>query len=129
VEKIFLYSINVGGEWRAGPGEFQCLVTDDGFAHPQAAAHSALAYELEDTHFAKEISPAEGIHIYIFSGISRSVAVVLSSPQHAAYVLPHPKNSAVRDLFGNDVRTGELFRGTTVYISSPADAETLAKQL
>jgi hypothetical protein len=129
VEKIFLYSINVGGEWRAGPGEFQCLVTDDAFAHPQAAAHSALAYELEDTHFAKDISPVEGIHIYILSGIGRSVAVVLSSPTHAAYVLPHPKNSAVRDLFGNDLRMGEIFRGTTVYISSPTDAETLAKQL
>ena len=102
VKKIFLYGVNFGGEWRAGPGEFQCLVNDDCFAHPQAAAHSALAYELEDTDFVKRVDPAEGIHAYLFQGKGRSVAVILSEAKYGKYVLPHVENAATRDLFGND---------------------------
>ncbi len=129
VKKLFLYGINVGGEWRAGPGEFQCLVNDDAFAHPEAAAHSALAYELEDTHFVKQLDPGDGIHAYLFTGNGRSVAVILSEAKFAKYVLPHPNDGLARDLFGNDVKVGELFRGTTVFVSSPTDVETLVKQL
>ena len=98
VKKIFMYGINVGGEWRAGPGDFQTLVNDDAFAHPEAAAHSALAYELEDTHFIERIDPVKGIHAYLFEGPKRSEAVILSEAKFASYIPPHLKDGAVRDL-------------------------------
>jgi hypothetical protein len=129
VKKIFLYSINVGGEWRPGPAEFQCLVTDDGFAHPQAAAHSELAYELEDTHFVKQVDPAQGIHAYVFEGKNRSVAVILSEAKYGNYVLPRLNDAAVRDFFGNDVKAGDTFSGTTVFISTTQDISTLLDAL
>jgi hypothetical protein len=129
VKKIFLYSINVGGEWRAGPGDFQCLVNDDAFAHPQAAAHSALAFELEDTKFAKHIELVKGIHAYVFSAKDRSVAVILSEAKYDRFVPPHPKDGAVRDLFGNDVSENVPFTGTTMYVSSTGDAQSLEQLL
>jgi hypothetical protein len=130
VAKIFLYHINVGGAFSDGPQAFQSLVTDDGYVHPQAAAHSQLAYELEDAKFDKHLDLGGGIHAYLFKSPERAVAVILSNITYRKdYTLPHPKDGSVRDLFGNDLPPDSKFTGTTVYISvkSIADLEQLFK--
>ncbi|HTL28494.1 MAG TPA: hypothetical protein VL282_04715, partial [Tepidisphaeraceae bacterium] len=119
VAKIFLYHINVGGAFAVGPNAFQSLVTDDGFVHPQAAAHSQLAHELEDTKFVKHVDLAGGIHAYVFQSGDHAVAAILSEPKFRKdYVLPHPREGTVRDLFGNDLPDGAMFTGTAVYIGA-----------
>jgi hypothetical protein len=131
VAKIFLYHINVGGALAVGPQSFQTLVTDDGYVHPQAAAHSQLAQELEGMRFAKHLDLGGGIHAYLFNSDDRATGVVMSNITYRKnYVLPHPKEGAVRDLFGNELPVNAKFTGTTVYISSPnrnANLEELFK--
>jgi hypothetical protein len=130
VKKIFLYHINVGGTFTTAPSSFQALVTDDGYVHPEAAAHAQLAHELEDTHFAKHLDLGGGIHAYLFEGNHRAVAAILSEAKYRKdFVLPHPNDGAVRDLFGNDLPPGATFTGTTVYISSPKPNAALEQLL
>ncbi len=130
VSKIFLYHINVGGPFTTSPASFQALVTDDGYVHPQAAAHSQMALELEGTKFDKHLDLGGGIHAYLFKSDDRAVAAILSNISYRKdFVLPHPKDGTVRDLFGNDLPDGAKFTGTTVYISakSLADLEPILK--
>jgi hypothetical protein len=86
---------------------------------------------LEGAHFDKHLDLGGGIHAYLFKSNDRAVAAILSNITYRKdYVLPHPKDGAVRDLFGNDLPNGAKFTGTTVFISSPkgtADLERLFK--
>jgi hypothetical protein len=129
VKKIFFYHINVGGEFFPGGADFQALVTDDGFAHPQAAALSAEAWELEDTHFVKHLDLHGGMHAWIFAGKDRSVAVITSETKHRDFSLQYSKDATVRDLFGNTVKPGDSFKGTTVFIDSPRGEDELGAML
>ena len=71
----------------------------------------------------------KGIHAYLFEGPKRSEAVILSEAKFASYIPPHLKDGAVRDLFGNDVKPGEAFKGMTMFISAPIDPATLEHDL
>ncbi len=63
----FLYTMH-GHSTFGGGVEWTTLVTADGFLHPSAAAHSALAWLLEDTNFVKRVTLAEGVYAYLNSG-------------------------------------------------------------
>jgi hypothetical protein len=113
VQKVFLYSMHsqmwfgVGSQWRA-------LVTEEGYLHPSAAAHSAMAWFLEDTKITKSESPAEGVTSYVFRGAGRTVTVLSPAPKHAAYKLP----MAGYDLFGNPLPKGQALGKNLVYLIS-----------
>ena len=102
-----------------GGSEWTALVTAEGYLHPTAAAHSALAWLLEDTHFVKRTEPASGVDAYLFTGAGRSVAVLAGKPPHAAYTIPHPTGATVTDLFGNPVPAGTRLTDELVYLAAP----------
>jgi hypothetical protein len=89
-----------------GSVEWTTLVTAEGFLHPSAAAHSALAWLLEDTTFVKRVTLAEGVYAYFFSGPSRAVAAITSGPTHVRYTLPEAAGVQSLDLFGNSLAAG-----------------------
>jgi len=125
VQKVFLYSMHchsyIGqkNEWRA-------LVTEEGYLHPCAAAHSALAWLLEDTRFAKRAAVAEGVTAYFFQHKERAVAVLSPALKHAPYALPRGKELEVTDLFGNPVADDAKLETALIYVSAK-DMERLQK--
>ncbi|HZZ45033.1 MAG TPA: hypothetical protein VFE58_19005, partial [Tepidisphaeraceae bacterium] len=128
--KVFLYSMNVGGEFRPGAGEYQSLVTDDGFPEPSAAAHAVMAWHLEGKHFVKRIELAKGVYASIFEGENHSVAVITSAVTYGKYVLPGDVIALdVRDLFGNDVPDKTVFDGRTTYVDVQGSEGDLEKAL
>ena len=87
--KVFLYSMHSHNYFGQGEG-WAVLVTPEGYLHPSAAAHSEMAYELEDTVFARRVEPAKGVYAYLFAARDggRSVAVLAPQAGHAAYAAP-----------------------------------------
>jgi hypothetical protein len=124
VRKVFLYSMH-GHGYFGPPAPWRALVTDEGYPHPSLAAHSALAWQLEDTRFVKTINLAAGITGYLFEAKDgqRSVAVLLPMAGHAPYTpptaLPGVGNPDVRatDLFGNTWPAGQPLNHALAYVS------------
>jgi hypothetical protein len=114
VGKVFLYSMHTHNWFGAG-NAWRALVTEEGYLHPSAAAHSAMAWFLEDTKIAASESPAAGVTSYVFKGAGRTVTVLSPQPRHAAYALP----SAGFDLFGNPLLKGSVLGSTLVYLMTP----------
>jgi hypothetical protein len=112
--KVFLYSMH-SHTWFGAGNAWRALVTEEGYLHPSAAAHSAMAWFLEDTKMAKSESPAAGVTSYLFKGAGRTVAVLMPQPKHAAYTLP----AAGFDLFGNPLAKGSPLGNTLVYLTTP----------
>jgi hypothetical protein len=126
-KKIFLYS-----PFAEGLGQktrYATLVAGDGSLHPSAAAHSNLAWHLEDTNFVRRTEVAEGIFAYVFRGADRAIAVLSSSPNCGQYTIPHAEGVSVKDLFGNPVAPDSTFSGTLVYLSTPEGLEAIEKLL
>lgn len=125
VQKIFLYSMHCHSYF--GPRtEWRALVTEEGYLHPCAAAHSALAWLLEDAKFSQRVPVAEGVTAYVFEHKDRAVAVLSPAPNHAPYPLPRGKDVEVTDLFGNPAADGEQLGTTLVYVTAK-DMERLEK--
>jgi hypothetical protein len=102
VKKVFLYSMH-SNNWFGIGSVNRVLVTEDGYLHPSGAAHSAMAWFLEDTKFVTASTPAEGVTAYRFQGAGRTVTVLSPKPKHAPYAIP----AHGYDLFGNPVPTGQ----------------------
>jgi hypothetical protein len=111
VEKVFLYSMH-SHNWFGTPSFYRVLVTDEGYLHPSGAAHSAMAWFLEDTKPVKSYAPADGILAFVFQGAGRQVTVLSPQPRHAPYAVP----TGAYDLFGNPLASGEAFGKTLVYV-------------
>jgi len=123
VQKVFLYSMHNHSYF--GPkSEWRTLVTEEGYLHPCAAAHSAMAWQLEDTHCIKRAELAEGLTGYFFEGKERSVVVLSRRANGAELVLPVGKGLDVTDLFGNPVE-GKL--GTTLVYVAAKEMRTLTR--
>jgi hypothetical protein len=117
VQKVFLYSMHCHTYF--GPKtEWRALVTEEGYLHPCAAAHSAMAWHLEDCSFIKAAPLADGVTAYLFEHKDRAVAVLCTRPNHAAYMLPRGKDIEVADLFGNPAPAGEKLGATLVYVTA-----------
>ena len=116
VEKIFLYSAH-GHGWFGGRNQWSVLVTPDGYAHPSAAAHSTLAWHLEDTTFREMVEVAEGVYAYLFEGQGRTAAVLSSKEKFGEHVIPDPPGLSAEDLFGNPLPANTGFGGKLVYLS------------
>ena len=115
----FLYTMH-GHSTFGGPMDWSTLVTADGYLHPSAAAHSALAWLLEDTDYARHVTLAEGVYAYLFSGAGRAVAVITSTPGHAAYKLPTASGLQLLDLFGNVLAPGTALDDRVHYVVGSA---------
>jgi hypothetical protein len=122
VEKVFLYSMATEGSiWAV-------LVNFDGSLHPSGAAHSNMAWELEDTKFSKRIEVAPNVFAYLFSGKGRAVAV-LAPREQTNYTLPNNAKFTISDLWGNAPPTGSKLGTTLNYISFTGSVDTLQKAL
>ena len=108
---------------------YAVLVASDGSLHPSAAAHSTLAWSLEDTKFVRRTEVAEGIFAYYFRGLQRSVAVLSSTPNHSDYTIPHAERISTTDLLGNPLPPGSTFSGTLVYLLTEDGFQTIEKLL
>jgi hypothetical protein len=113
--KAFLYTMH-GQSTFGGAMDWSTLVTADGFLHPTAAAHSALAWLLEDTEFVRRAPLAEGVHAYLFTGPARAVAAISSAATHAPYKLPSAGDVERLDLFGNPLPAGEAIGDRVCYV-------------
>ena len=105
------------------------MVASDGSLHPSAAAHSTLAWHLEDTEFVRRTEVAKGVFAYFFRGTERSIAVLSSSPNHGDYVIPYADGVSAMDLFGNPLSPGSQFSGTLVYLATQNGTEVIEKLL
>ncbi len=93
-------------------------MTEEGYLHPCGAAHSALAWHLEDTSFVETMTVAENVHAFILQGKGRTVAVLAKEPGlDSDCLLPNEHGIEIRDLFGNPVMGGERIGQTVVYVS------------
>ena len=124
----FLYTMH-GHSTFGGGVEWTTLVTAEGFLHPSAAAHSALAWLLEDTNFVKRVTLAEGVYAYLNSGPNRAVAAITSGPTHAAYKLPTAAEVQLLDLFGNPLAAGTAIDDHVHYVQCDAGLAKLQAAL
>lgn len=126
VAKFFLYSAHADNGF--GVYGLNALVCEDGSVHPSAAAQSHFSWLLEDLKPVRHSSPARGIHVYVFAGAGRSVAVISSEQNHAEYTIPFPAGVRATDLFGNRLQPGVKFKGTLIYLEM-AGENTFADSL
>ena len=129
VERVFLYSMHSHGTFSPDPKRWNVMTTDEGYLHPCGAAHSALAWQLEDTNFVRRVDVARGVHAYLFAGAGRAVAVLSSSPEHEPFSLPSDPSLDASDLFGNPLAPGTAFAGTIAYVVSDAEVGVLQRAL
>jgi hypothetical protein len=122
VEKVFLYSMaTAGSEWAV-------LVNFDNSMHPAGAAHSNMAWQLEDTKFSKRVEVAPNVFAFLFSGKGRSVAV-LAPKEQATYTLPKNTKLTMNDLWGNTLPGGAKLGTTLSYVSTTGSVSDLEQQL
>jgi hypothetical protein len=133
VEKEFLYSMHSHTHF-GRPDTWATLVCEDGMLHPSGAAHSAMAWQLEDTRFVKIVPVAEGVNAYVFEARdgSRSVAVLLRDAKPREYPLPAGDGQApleFTDIFGNPLAGGAPLGSTPVYVATAAPAAELERAI
>jgi hypothetical protein len=128
VEKVFLYSMHAHSYFPGG-SNWRELVTDEGALHPSGAAHSALAWYLDDARFVKTLDIADGFHAYLFESSDRSVAVLSASHGDTEFTIPQQEDVYAADLFGNPIAPGAVAGDTLFYLWTPKDVETLENML
>ena len=126
-EKLFLYTMHGGGYFCGdGQPDWRCLVANDGYLHPAAVAHAALAEQIEGLKFVKTAEVAPGVFAYIFAGEGRWVAAISPKPGHAGYDVPAGLTAV--DLFGNPVRSKRI-AGHVTYVTGGSSAADLERRL
>jgi len=115
VEKIFLYTMH-GHSYFPNAGQWRVLVTDEGALHPSGAAHSTMAWFLEDTNFIKTMEMVDGVYSFLFENSERAVAVLSAKPGHADFKIPQNDSVHAVDLFGNPVPSGIVPGDTLIYL-------------
>jgi hypothetical protein len=95
------------GQW----SQWRTIVGEDGYLHPIAAAHSTMAWLLEDTHFVERYEWRPHVTAYLFENAERSVTVLAPGPG-AKETLP----SDALDLYGNTIPAGAPLPARVVYL-------------
>lgn len=123
--KIFLYSMHSQTYFSGPPSQWRVLVTPEGYLHPTAAAHSALAWVLEGARYLRRTALAEGVTAYLFAGNGWAAAVIAPAGRHAPYALP----AGALDLFGNPLPQNAPLGSTVAYLRTRGTAEELERHL
>ncbi len=120
-----------GHSYFPNAGQWRVLVTDEGALHPSGAAHSAMAWYLEDTRFVRMLTVADGVYAYLFEGCDRSVAVLSTEADHAEFKIPQQQQDGVHavDLLGNPIPKDAVLGNTLVYLSTSKNIQMLEKFL
>jgi len=120
-DRLFLYTMHgLNYFYGSQSPNWRALLSNDGYLHPAALAHSNMAWLLEDTRFVKVVEPAQGVFAYVFEGQGRAVAALVPSPNHAACSVPG--NRPLLDLFGNPPVSRAVER-TIVWVTGRTAAE------
>lgn len=122
VAKAFLYTMHGHGYFDSG-GTWRAITTADGFLHTQGAAIAALAQQIEDHHFTRQVKAADGVWAYLFQADdgSRTVALLAPEESHEEYRLP----AGALDLFGNPLAEGTPIGKTVCYLPLATGASGL----
>lgn len=140
VKKIFLYSSHCYNSMNHN-SLFLIMLGSDGYPHPVMAAHSEMAWQLEDRKFVKTIELSNRVYAFIFEGRGATVAVISGAPGAGQYSFKKPQAGgissllgisdkySVNDLFGNPIEGEVRYEGQVFYISAPVSADEMEKQL
>lgn len=128
VRKVFLYSMH-SHSYFPNSGQWRVLVTDEGALHPSGAAHSAMAWFLEDTSFIKTLEVADGVYSFLFENSERAVAVLSAKPGHADFKIPQDESIHAVDLFGNPVPSDTVLGDRLIYLWTTGGMKTLEDAL
>ena len=123
VSKVFLYSAHCYNTLSATPN-FLVLLGADGYPHPSLAAHSNMAWNLENKKFIKIIPLTKNVFAYMFEGSNGSTAII-SGMQGGVYSIPKSGDITVTDLFGNPLHDKAELHGTLIYVNSKLKADAL----
>ncbi len=104
-EKLFLYSLHTHGFF-GDRLRFTTMVTPDGYLHPDAAAFSALAAQLEGRKFAGKQTTDDATY-YRFARGADDAGVTVVAPQEGRKV---EVDAGATDVWGNPLKTGETSR-------------------
>jgi hypothetical protein len=124
VEKVFLYSMHSYEGFSMRENPWRVIVGMDGYLHPNAAAHSAMAWMLEDKQFVTRFEPSPGVTAYLFEGGGQSVAVLAPRPGVTAEWMP-PTGLSRFDMYGNPVGEGSALGRYVSYAAAGGDAAGL----
>jgi len=128
-QKLFLYTMHGLDYFRGTDApNWRALLSNDGYLHPAAAAHSALAWLLEGTTYRQAVQLADGVYGYAFEGNGRSVIAVSTKPGHAPWKLPQAPGVQLLDLFGNPLAGGTAVGDRMVYVSAAGPAAALVRR-
>jgi hypothetical protein len=117
--KLFLYTMHGLDCFRGTDApNWRALLSNDGYLHPAAAAHSALAWLLEGTDYRRTVQLADGVCGYAFEGNGQSVLAVSTKPGHAPWRLPEAQDVRSLDLFGNPLASGTAVGERMVYVTA-----------
>ncbi len=127
VGKVFNYSVHCHGGFGGGNGH-AILVAEDGSFHPSGAAHSAMAWHLEDTKFQETVDLGGGLYAYLFAGGDKHTAVLMGAKGAQGRPVARPAGGMARDLFGNDLPENAPYAERIVYLSGSAESLQAALQ-
>ncbi|MDR1282748.1 MAG: hypothetical protein LBK99_18275 [Opitutaceae bacterium] len=112
--RIFLYAMHKHGRFDNG-NKYRVLLGEDGYLHPVAVAHAALAWRLEGKPFRRIIEIAPDTRAYVFSNDTAWTAVLIPRPDNGGAKAGRAGPSAVSlrergrivfsDLFGNPLES------------------------
>ena len=91
-----------------------------GYLHPNGAAHSALAWLLEDKRFVEKLELSVSVTAYLFGGSAGSVAVI--APRAGMVASWAPPALPRLDLYGNPVAPGSALDRYVSYVLHDGDA-------
>jgi hypothetical protein len=124
VDKVFLYSAHCYRNLGA-PSNFNVLLCGDGYPHPSLAAHSTLAWHVENKTFVKVVPAGSNAFAYVFAGKDGGSLAIISGKANGTFAIPASDALAVTDVFGNPLPRGAEFKGTLVYVASELSAAEL----
>ena len=128
IGKVFLYSMHSHDSLAGAENPWRVIVGRDGYLHPNAAAHSAMAWLLEDKRFAVKLELSQSVTAYLFEGRVGSVAVI--APRPGAQALDWTPPALPRlDVYGNPVADGTAVGRYVSYLLHDGDAASLARLL
>lgn len=127
VQKVFLYSMHSHDSLAGADNPWRVIVGGDGYLHPNAAAHSTLAWLLEDKRFVEKRELPGLATAYLFEGSVGSVAVI--APRAGMAPAWAPPELPRLDLYGNPAVPGSALDRYVSYVLHEGDAASLSQIL